>query len=156
VLEASRQQIPAATAPPGGIPPSTDAATDAVEVVVFRAGGVTFAAPCRHIGQVQRRRATAGVFDLAAEMGGRAQADLVLALRGAAGGVRLQVDEVVEVARLPMSAIHALPRLAAERHDGGYVVGVVVRQGELAVLLDVEQIAAAHAEALSAPIRAAP
>lgn len=135
----------------------SDAARDAVEVVLFRAGGVTFAVPCENVEQAQRQRTTAAAaFDLAAEMGQRAQRDLTLALRCGALRVRLRVDEVVEVARLPLTAIHALPRLAAQRHDGGYVTGVVVRETELVVLLDVQQIAAAHARPRRAAAPTAP
>jgi chemotaxis signal transduction protein len=69
----------------------------------------------------------------------------------------LRVDDVLEVATLPLSDIYALPRLAAAQQRGAYVSGIGRRNGELVVLLDpvaLARMAGARAvDAMAAPPR---
>jgi len=130
-----------------------DQAGEALEVVLFRAGGVLFAVPADGVEQAQRRDAHLSALDLAAEMGRTARRDLILVLRCEGERARVRVDEVVEVAALPLAAIHPLPRLAAERHRGGYVFAVAERDDELAVMLDVRALIHAQVgEEADAPV----
>jgi len=126
---------------------------DAVQALLFRAGGALFAVPAKAVDKAERGRERVAAFDLAAQMGGRARENLVLALRAGPKLVRIRVDEVLEVAMLPLAAIFALPRLAAERHRGGYVLGVALRGEELAMLLDVNALAALAAPPDSALLK---
>lgn len=108
-----------------------------VEMVFFRAAGVLFAIPAESAEQVERRGGNRSPsVDLAAQMGRRARAQLILVARAGASQLRLQVDEVLELAAVPLDAIYALPRLVADRQRGGYVMGLATRGDELAVLLD--------------------
>lgn len=114
-----------------------DQPPETLQVVFFRAGGMLFAIPAESVEQVQR---TGGMRSpsvrLVADMGGRARDQLILVVRAGASRVWLGVDEVLEIAALPLEAIYALPRLVADRQRGGYVMGLAIRGDELAVLLD--------------------
>jgi len=132
-----------ADARPWGDPPEpAEAAPEALPAVLFRAGGVLFAVRAESVAGAHRERGKRPpAFDLGAEIDRPARRNLVLALRAGGAHVRLSVDEVLEVASLPLESIHALPRLAAQRQRGGYVLGLAVRGDDLAVLLDVDALA---------------
>ncbi|UCH34027.1 MAG: chemotaxis protein CheW [Armatimonadota bacterium] len=119
-----------------------------IDVVFFRAGQVLFAVLAENVEQVQRSRGGhLPVVDLAAEIGREAQRDVVLVLRVGAARVRVRIDEALDVVAAPLENFHPLPRLAAAAQRGGYVEGIVVREDELAILLDARALARTEQEA---------
>lgn len=137
MAEAARDRQPTL----GVAPPITagEPAPEALQVVLFRAGGVLFAVPASEVEQARRRDddRAAGV-DLAAALGGRTRdgGGLMLIVRHQGNHLRLLADEVLKVAALPLAVIYPLPRLVAESQRGGYVSGVAICGDELALLLD--------------------
>jgi len=135
--------------------PPGETEQDGMQIVLFRAGGALFAVPAAEVEQAKRGGdETELTVDLTAEMRIPGGGDLLLVI--IAGGARLglRVDEVLEVATLPLSDIYALPRLAAVQQRGGYVTGIGRRNGELVVLLDpvaLARMAGARAVGAMAP-----
>jgi len=114
---------------------------ETVEILFFRVGGVLFALPAQSVQQVERVGETIAPSVPAAAGSGRpAREQLVLAAAAGVSRVRLGVDEVLEVAALPLESIYALPRLVADRQRGGYVAGLAVRGDELAILLEADAL----------------
>jgi hypothetical protein len=123
-------------------PDVTGAEADGLQVVFFRAGGALLAVCAAEVEQAQRECGEPGMMvDLAAEMGGAGERNLLLMIRADGERLGLRVDDVLEVATLPLCDIYALPRLAAARQRGGYVSGIGRRGDELAILLDATALA---------------
>lgn len=118
-------------------PAAVETLQDGMQIVLFRAGGALFAVPAANVEQAKRGGdETELTVDFTAEMRIPGGGDLLLVILAGGARLGLRVDEVLEVATLPLSDIYALPRLAAAQQRGGYVSGIGRRNGELVVLLD--------------------
>ena len=139
-------------------PAPVETLQDGMQVVLFRAGGALFAVPAAEVEQAKRGGdETELTVDFTAEMRIPGGGDLLLVILTGGARLGLRVDEVLEVATLPLSDIYALPRLAATQQRGAYVSGIGRRNGELVVLLDpvaLARMAGARAvDAMAAPPR---
>lgn len=134
-------RMPGESAAGNSTPPAVGISHEVLQVVLFRAGGGLFAVTAEHVEQAQRvQRVRQVTVDLANETGCGCSGNLVLTVQTPTGRVFLLIDDVLEVASLPLDQIFAMPRLVADRHRGGYVSGVALRNDELAVLLDADAL----------------
>jgi len=137
--DAMRMPGESGAASPGS--PAIGTPHEVLQIVLFRAGGGLFALAAENVEQAQRvPHARQATIDLAMETGCGRRGNLVLTVRAPTGRIFLLIDDVLEVASLPLEQIFAMPRLAADRHRGGYVSGVALRDDELAVLLDADAL----------------